>query len=161
MRTPAYALLIAAAVLSAGCPDAHLTGPEDPSPLPLPGRTVVSIEYEQPPGCISPVVNCQDLVVLVASWMPPGGQIFLTPDATRRFWTARIGEVPVNFPPRGDPYEVRIYDPHLQETAATRYTGQRLRVGGETLTRIQEPGSRDEAALVYVDSTGQGHNPSF
>ncbi len=159
MKASTRTLLIASALTLAGCPDAHLTGPEDPDPPPIPERASVTVEYEQPAGCVSPVVNCQDLVIFVASWMPPGGQVFLTPDATRRFWTARIADVPVNFPPRGDPYQVRIYDPHLQETAALRYTGRRLRIGSESLTRIQQPGSRDEAALVYVDSTGQGHNP--
>jgi hypothetical protein len=153
---PAVALL---ALAFLGCPDLHLEGPEDPSPIAVPDRATITVEYEQPAGCISVTVNCLDLVVFLGSWMPPGGQIFLTPDATRRFWTARIPGVPVNFPPRGQPYEVRVYDPHLQETASLRYTGHRLRVGGESLTQIRRPGSRDEAALVYVDSTGQGHNP--
>ncbi len=159
MKVSARALLFATALALLGCPEAHLTGPEDPAPPPVPERTTVTVEYEQPAGCISPVVNCQDLVIFVASWAAPGGQVFLVPDASRRVWTQRISDVPVNFPPRGDPYQVRVYDPHLQETGSIRYTGQRLRIGSESLTRIQHPGSRDEAALVYVDSTGQGHNP--
>jgi hypothetical protein len=153
---PAVACL---ALTLLGCPDLRLEGPEDPSPVAIPERATITVEYEQPAGCISVTVSCQDLVIFLGSWMPPGGQIFLTPDVSRRFWTARIADVPVNFPPRGEPYEVRVYDPHLQETSALRYTGVRLRVGGESLTQIRRPGSRDEAALVYVDSTGQGHNP--
>ena len=159
MQKLAFSAIIAVALALTGCPDLHLEGPEDPSPLPIPERATVTIEYEQPPGCISPTVNCEDLVVFLGSWMPPGGQIFLTPDGQRRFWTARIDGVPVNYPPRGDPYEVRVYDPHLQESSTFRYTGRRLRVGSETLTQIRRPGSHDEAALVYVDSTGLGHNP--
>ncbi len=159
MKATSRAALVAVALLLQACPDLHQEGPEDPSPLPLPERATISVEYEQPAGCISVGVSCQDLVVFLGSWMPPGGQIFLTPDASRRFWTARINDVPVNYPPRGDPYEVRIYDPHLQETSVLRYTGQRLRVGSESLTAIRRPGSRDEAALVYIDSTGLGHNP--
>jgi hypothetical protein len=159
MKATAGASVIAAALLLGACPDLHQTGPEDPSPTPVPERATITIEYEQPAGCVGVGANCQDLVIFLGSWMPPGGQIFLEPDATRHFWTARISDVPVNYPPRGDPYEVRVYDPHLQESAAIRYTGQRLRVGSESLTQIRQPGSRNEAALVYVDSTGLGHNP--
>ncbi len=151
--------LVPLAMASIGCPDLHLEGPEDPTPVAIPERAAITVEYEQPAGCISVSVSCQDLVIFLGSWMPPGGQIFLTPDATRRRWTARIPDVPVNFPPRGEPYEVRVYDPYIQESPSLRYTGLRLRVGGESLTQIRRPGSRDEAALVYVDSTGQGHNP--
>ncbi|HET7293744.1 MAG TPA: hypothetical protein VFM88_15070 [Vicinamibacteria bacterium] len=160
MQKPVFPALVVAALALLGCPDLHLEGPEDPTPVDIPARATVTIEYEQPPGCISTTVNCQDLVIFLGSWMPPGGQIFLAPDAQRRFWTARITGVPVNYPPRGKPYEVRIYDPHLQESSAIRYTGRRLRVGSETLTQLSLPGSRDEAALVYVDATGVGHNPS-
>ncbi len=159
MQKPALTALIVAAFALTGCPDLHLEGPEDPSPVDLPDRVTVTIEYEQPAGCISTTVNCQDLVIFLGSWMPPGGQIFLSPDADRRFWTARIPGVPVNYPPRGNPYQVRVYDPHLQESTTVRYTGRRLRVGSETLTQIRFPGSHDESALVYVDSTGLGHNP--
>lgn len=155
----ARAGLIAVALMLAACYDFHQTGPEDPEPTPIPERASITVEYEQPAGCVGVGANCQDLVIFLGSWMPPGGQIFLTPDATRRIWTARITDVPVNYPPRGEPYEVRVYDPHLQETSAIRYTGQRLRLGSESLVRLARPGSRDEAALVYVDSTGTGHNP--
>lgn len=159
MKATPRAAVAALALTLLGCPDFHQTGPEDPSPTPVPARASITVEYEQPAGCVGVGANCQDLVIFLGSWMPPGGQIFLTPDATRRFWTARIDGVPVNYPPRGDPYEVRVYDPHLQEASTIRYTGQRLRIGSETLTRIQHPGSRNEAALVYIDSVGIGHNP--
>lgn len=158
MKRPLLPAVLAALAL-AGCPDFHLEGPEDPAPLPIPERATVTIEYEQPAGCVSTSVECQDLVVFLGSWMPPGGQIFLTPDAQRRFWTGRIVDVPVNFPPRGSPYEVRVYDPHIQRSPGLRYTGHRLQVGGETLTQLSLAGSNDEAALVYIDSTGLGHNP--
>jgi hypothetical protein len=159
MGKPSFSAVLVAALAMGGCPDLHLEGPEDPTPLPIPERATVTVEYEQPAGCISTTVNCQDLVIFLGSWMAPGGQVFLSPDASRRFWTARISDVPVNYPPHGEPYEVRVYDPHLQESAITRYTGHRLRVGSESLTEIRRPGAHDEAAIVFVDSIGQGHNP--
>ena len=150
----------AAALLALiGCPDFHQTGPEDPSPLPLPTTTEITIEYTQPNGCVSRTVNCQDLVVFLGSWMRAGGELQLTPDASHRVWSGRTRGVPVNFPPTGDPYEVRIYDPLLQTDGVVRFTGRRLTVGGQELSRIRKPGAHEEAALVFVDANGFGHNP--
>jgi hypothetical protein len=155
---PLIALAMGVLLVLAGClrPDDVPSGPE---PVPFPTTTTVRVEYTQPNGCVSRSVPCGDLVIFLGSWMQPGGQIFLTPDASHHVWTGSIAGVPVNFPPSGAPFEVRIYDPFLQSDSATRYTGRRLKVGTQDLTRIQEPGAHDEHALVFVDVTGQGHNP--
>jgi hypothetical protein len=152
----AAAVLLAA---SLGCDSFHKIGPEDPSPLPLPTTVEITIEYVQPNGCVSRSVNCADLVVFFGSWMRAGDELQLLPDSSHHVWTGRTRGVPVNFPPTGDPYEVRIYDPFLQADGAVRFTGQRLTVGGQQLSRILKPGSHAEAALVFVDANGLGHNP--
>ena len=116
-RTAARALLAAALLAAlAGCfrPDDVPSGP-DPDPHSW-HRDHVQVEYTQPNGCVSTTVNCQDLVIFLASWMQPGGQIFLTPNATHHVWTGVVSGVPVNFPPSGRPFEVRIYDPSSRPT---------------------------------------------
>jgi hypothetical protein len=133
--------------------------PDGPDPVPFPETTTIRIEYTQPNGCISTTVPCGDLVSFYGSWMQFGGQIFLTPDASHHVWTGQVSGVPVNFPPSGAPFEVRVYDPFLQSDAVTRYTARRLKIGLQEMTRIEAPGAHDEHALVFVDSTGQGHNP--
>jgi hypothetical protein len=158
-RTAARSLLVTTLLAAlTGCfrPDDVPSGPE---PIPFPATTIVQVEYTQPNGCVSTTVNCQDLVIFLGSWMQPGGQIFLTPNATHHVWTGAVSGVPVNFPPSGRPFQVRIYDPFLQTDQATRYTGKRLKLGNQALTQIEKPGAHDEHALVFVDSTGQGHNP--
>jgi hypothetical protein len=142
-----------------GCYDFHQTGPEDPAPLPRPTVVTVRVEYVQPNGCIATARPCSDLVVFFGSWMRAGGEIQLTADPGSRVWTGVVTGVPVNYPPALGPYRVRIYDPYLQDSAVVRYTGQRLKIGGELLTRIDQPGGHDENALVYIDDIGQGHNP--
>ena len=152
--------LLAAVLLvaSGGCfrPDDVPSGPD---PILFPETTTIAVEYTQPNGCISTTVNCQDLVLFLGSWMQPGGQLFLAPDASHHVWTGSVSGVPVNFPPSGQPFEVRIYDPFLQADPVTRYTARRLKIGTQMVTQIEEPGAHDEHALVFVDSTGQGHNP--
>ncbi len=152
--------LLAAGLLVAlgGCfrPDDVPSGPDA---IPFPATTTIEIEYTQPNGCISTTVNCEDLVIFLASWMQPNQQIFLARDASHHVWTGSVSGVPVNFPPSGQPFEVRIYDPFLQTDHVTRYTARRLKIGTQMMTRIEAPGAHDEHALVFVDSTGQGHNP--
>jgi hypothetical protein len=142
-----------------GCYDFHQTGPEDPAPLPRPTVVSVRVEYVQPNGCIATARPCSDLVVFFGSWMRAGGEIQLTADPGSHVWTGVVTGVPVNYPPALAPYSVRIYDPYLQDSAVVRYTGHRLKIGGELLTRIDQPGGHDENALVYIDDIGQGHNP--
>lgn len=145
--------------LLTGCYDFHKTGPLNPDPLPAPALATVRIEYVQPTGCVATVGHCTDLVVFFGSWMRAGGEVALTPSGDHHVWTGVVTGVPVNFPPSGSPYEVRIYDPFLQQSVAVRYTGQRLTVGGQLLGRIDQPGGHDENALVYIDDIGKGHNP--
>jgi hypothetical protein len=153
--------MVAAAVLSvlvaAGC--LHKTGPEDPDPVPFPTVVTVQIQYVQPNGCIATVHPCSDLVVFFGSWMGPNGPIQLTRNGDDHVWTGVVSGVPVNFPPTGSPYNVRIYDPYLQDDTQVRFTGQRLTVGGASLTHIDVRGGHDESALVYIDDLGEGHNP--
>jgi hypothetical protein len=158
-RLTARGAAAAAALAILGCPDFHQTGPEDPSPLPRPTTVEISVQYTQPGGCISQAVSCEDVVVFFGSWMRAGGEIQLAPDASHHVWTGRARGVPVNFPPTGGPYEVRVYDPFLQDGGEVRFTGQRLSVGSQLLTGLRKPGAHDEAALVFVDANGLGHNP--
>ena len=158
----ARAALLAAVVLGTGaCYDFHLTGPEDPPPVSPPRLVSVAIEYRQPAGCVGPKQRCDDLVVFFGSWMRPGAEFFLTPDPGNYTWRGVALGVPVNYPPteRPTPYEVRIYDPHLLGTSTEGHTGDRLRVGGEFLTQIVDPGRPNEHSAVFVDENGQGHNP--
>lgn len=155
----ARAAALAALAACLGCPSFHQTGPEDPAPLPLPTTVEITIEYVQPNGCVSQTVSCQDPVVFLGSWMHTGDHVELVPDASHHVWVGRTRGVPVNFPPTGNPYDVRIYDPFLQSDASVRYTGRRLKVGGQELSDISTPGGHLEAALVFVDANGIGHNP--
>jgi hypothetical protein len=66
--------------------------------------------------------------------------------------------VPVNFPPRGQPHAVVIYDPYLVGTPTAGLTASRLKVGGEAISRIDSPGNPREVGLVYIDENGQGRN---
>jgi hypothetical protein len=141
-----------------GCYDFHKTGPVEPDPVPLPETVSVTVEYVQSGSCKAPN-GCSDGVVVFGSWMRPGAEIQLTSDPGNRIWVGTLTGVPVNYPPAGDPYKIRIYDPFLQDGGATRYTGHRLTLGGQLLTDIQVMDSRDQAALAYVDSNGFGHNP--
>ena len=160
---PAGALRVLAsltgALLLTGCYDFHKTGAQNPDPLPVPTVVTVQIEYVQPNGCVATVAHCSDLVVFFGSWMRAGGEVPLTPSGDHHVWTGAVTGVPVNFPPSGPPYSVRVYDPFLQQSAVVRYTGQRLTVGGQLLSRIDQPGGHDENALVYIDEIGKGHNP--
>ena len=144
-------------LVAIGC--LHQTGPEDPDPVPVPTVVSVRVEYVQPNGCIATVYPCSDLVVFFGSWMRPDGPIQLTRESDNHVWTGVVSGVPVNFPPTGDPYAVRIYDPYLQDDAEVRFTARRLTVGGASLTQIDQPGGHDENGLVYIDDIGQGHNP--
>lgn len=142
-----------------GCPSLHGTGPEDASPVPSPGLVSVTIEYRQPNGCVNSSTPCDGPVVFFATWMRPGAEFPLTPDEGNYIWRGTALGVPVNFPPRGDPYEVRIFDPYLRESTTGGFTAQRLKVGSEAVTRIETPGSVDEHGLIYIDDNGLGRSP--
>jgi hypothetical protein len=155
-RPLVLASIVAAAFL--WCYDFHLTGPEDAAVISPPQLVSVTIEYRQPAGCVNSTGRCDDLVVFFGSWMQPGREFFLARDGDTYVWRGRATNVPVNYPPRDEGYEVRIYDPHLVDTPTGGFTAERLRVGGESLTRIDRAGGPEEHARVFVDANGQGHN---
>jgi len=155
-RTAVLALL---ALALPACYDFHKEGAQYPDPLPDPTAVTVKVEYVQPNGCVATVGHCTDPVVFFGSWMRPGVEIELAPSADHYVWTGVVTGVPVNFPPTGSPYAVRIYDPFLQQDTVVRYTAQRLTVGGQLLDTIDQPGGHDENGLVYIDDIGKGHNP--
>lgn len=146
------------ALLLPCCYDFHLTGPEDAPVVATPGVVSVSVEYRQPNGCLGGS-NCDAAVVFFGSWMRPGGEFRLTRAPGSLVWTGVAQGVPVNYPPRDDPYSVRIYDPFLVESCSDGFSAERIRLGGESLVRFEGGGCRDQAALVYVDDNGRGHNP--
>lgn len=153
-------LLLAAlaVVASTSCYDFHLAGPEDPAPLPSPRVVSVVIEYRQPNECINSVSRCGEAVVFFGSWMRPGAEFQLRSDPGSHVWTGVAQNVPVNFPPDGDPYRVRVFDPFLRESLTEGFTAERLRLGGQAITTIDGSGGRNEAGLVYIDQEGQARN---
>lgn len=151
--------VVVCATLLGGCYDFHLEGPEDPPADVIPRLVSVAIQYRQPSGCQNDSAHCDDPVIFSGSWMRPGNQFSLTGDVNNHFYSGTALVVPVNYPPRDQPYTVRIYDPHLAHTASGGYTARHLIFGGEALTQIQSSGSEQERALVFVDENGFGHNP--
>jgi hypothetical protein len=146
---------LAAASLLAGCD--FRGGPEDPTPVVPPTLVNVTIEYRQPNLCMAST-RCEDHVAFLASWLPPGHGILLERKAPN-VWVGTATGVPVNFPPRDDPHVVAIYDPYLRDTETGGRAAARLQVGGETLNSFLDTGTPSEAAFVYIDENGFGHNP--
>jgi hypothetical protein len=133
-------------------------------PAPLPGTRTVSvrIEYRQPAGCANADrANCTAPVFFLASWMHPGEseEVILNAVSGSYVWAGTAPGVPVNWPPTDQPHLVRVYDPHLKATPTGGVTAARLTVGGQLLTRFDEPGTPDESGFVYIDDDGVGHNP--
>lgn len=153
------AAALAAAVLVAGCYDFHLAGPEDPPPVLTPRLVSVTIEYRQPNGCVNAATPCEEPVIFFGSWMRPGAEFALAPDPGSHVWRGTAVGVPVNFPPRDEPYQIRIFDPYLRESPTGGFTAERLQVGGQLVTRIESPGGQNEHGLVYIDQNGQGRSP--
>ena len=159
-QTLALAIL-AAAFLGIGCNAFRRTAPDEaPDPNP-PQEVSVTVEYRQPNGCLNVVTTCDEPVVFFGSWMHPGQEFQLTPDPAHFVWRGIARNVPVNYPPRDQPYLVRIFDPFLREGPGGGVTAQRLWVGGELLDRFDRPGGENESALVYIDANGVGHDPFF
>ncbi|MBI3932376.1 MAG: hypothetical protein HY317_03095 [Acidobacteria bacterium] len=158
-RARAAVLAVVLAVPAAGCYEFRLAGPEDPPPVPAPRLVSVTVEYRQPAGCLGGG-RCEDLVVFFGSWMRPGTEFALTADPGHFVWRGVATGVPVNFPPRENPqpYQVRIYDPHLLVGPTGGFTGDRITFGSEFLYVIESPGRPDVHALAYVDENGLGHN---
>jgi hypothetical protein len=119
----------------------------------------VTVVYRQPNGCLNRSTPCDPPVVFFGSWMQPDAEFRLARDPGTFTWRGTAHGVPVNFPPRDDPYTVRIFDPYLFESCSEGFTADRIVFGGENLTRTRGGGCRDQHALVYVDENGRGHNP--
>ena len=134
-------------------------GPEDPSPIEAPALVLVRVEYRQPNGCLNTASPCDGPVTFSASWMPQGAYVFLSQTPGTFIWTGTVPNVPVNFPPTDNPYVVRVGDPFLRDYQTAGATADRLRIGGQVLTKFLDYGTPEERGLVYVDAQGVGHNP--
>jgi hypothetical protein len=152
--------LLLAAVSGTSCYDFHLTGPEDPPSVPATQLVKVSIEYRQQAGCNNDPGKCDDPVVFFASWARAGTEFALQRDATSFIWRGTALGVPVNYPPSGQSaYQVRVYDPHFARGTTGGFTGNNIRIGRQVLTSLTSAGTTREAAEVYIDPDGEGHNP--
>lgn len=134
-------------------------GPEEATPVNPPRTVSVTVEYEQIVECVAGSPRCEDNVVFFGSWMHPGEEFFLRKEPGRYIWRGTALRVPVNFPPRGQPYLVRVYDPHFVGSPTGGVTADRLKVGGELLTRFYSPGNPSESGLIFIDENGQGRTP--
>lgn len=151
------AAIAALAIAAGGCYDFHLAGPEDAPDPASPQVVSVRIEYRQPNECLS-TSRCEDHVVFFGSWMRPGAEFMLRADPGSHLWTGIAQNVPVNFPPAGEPYRVKVYDPYLRDTPTEGFAAERLVLGGQRVLTIDAWGRRDEAGLVYIDPQGQARN---
>lgn len=134
-------------------------GPDEATPVNPPNTASVTVEYDQVVECLAGSPRCADNVVFFGSWMQAGEEFFLKKEPGRFVWRGTASRVPVNFPPRGDPYLVRVYDPHIVGGPTGGVTADRLKVGGEALTQFYSPGDQYESGLIYIDQNGQGHTP--
>ena len=154
------AVLATAALGAVSCNAFKRTaGPDQAAPVNPPNTTTVTVEYTQIPECVEGSPRCTDNVVFFGSWMQPGEEFFLAKEPGRYVWRGTAFRVPVNFPPRGDPYFVRIYDPHIVGGPTEGITADRLKVGGEAITQFYSPGNPSESGLIYIDENGQGRTP--
>ncbi len=152
------AVTLAAALLAGGC-FFDEEAPDGPSPLPVSRGVAVTVEYVQPGQCLNGANRCADPVVFFGSWMRAGLVLTLTPISGRYVWTGTASSVPVNFPPRDEPYLVRVFDPYLLDTSSGGVTAARLQIGGQALIDVEAAGTPAESGRVYIDDNGVGHNP--
>jgi len=157
-RRGAPALVAALAFLGDGCLEITKSVTEGPPPVPSPRLVSVRVEYRQPNGCVNVVNPCNTRVVFFGSWMQPGGEVLLSQNPGY-VWTGTVLNVPVNFPPREQPYLVRVFDPHLIETPTGGVTASRLVVGGQMITFFDQPGTTAESGVIFIDDNGIGRNP--
>ena len=137
-------------------------GPEDPSPIPS-ATLVVGARS----STASPTVRQRRGRPATTPWSSSAagcaqGESYSssrqTPGALHLAGVAH--NVPVNFPPRDQPYLVRVSTPTCGTTPTGGVTAERLRVGGEALTRFDESaGTPRRAASSTSTTTGSGHNP--
>jgi hypothetical protein len=155
------AVAVLAALTALSCNAFRRSGPDAPTEVVPPLLVDVVIEYRQPNECVDGSPRCLDNVSFFGNWMRPGEEFFLTPDAGRFIWRGVARRVPVNFPPRDNPHFVRVYDPHMVGSPTQGASAERLKVGGESITRFFAPGGVNEFGLVYIDQNGLGHTPFF
>ena len=158
MKRIARPALLAVAAFAGGCYQFHLVGPTEPAPVSAPQLVSVTIEYSQTLPCTADAATCQAAVTFDASWMQPGAQFSLVRDPGKGVWRGTVYAVPVNFPPRSDPYRVRVHDPTLADGPTQGWTGRRLIIGGESIRSLSDTDTPTEHGLVYVDVNGQGRN---
>lgn len=159
-RSPRALLLAVAALAAVSCNAFKRTpGPDEATPVNPPNTASVTVEYTQVVECVAGSPRCDDNVVFFGSWMQSGEEFFLKKEPGRYIWRGTATRVPVNFPPRGDPYLVRVYDPHIVGGPTGGVTADRLKVGGEALTDFYSPGDPYESGLIFIDENGQGHTP--
>ncbi len=150
-----------AAILAAtGCEEFHATGPEDAAPVVGPTIVAITVEYSQAGDCPQGPAACGGAVLFYGSWMTTGVVVPLDRIPETRVFRGRVTGVPANYPPRGGAYLVRVYDPNLAASPTRGYTGQRIVLGTEALEWLVSQGGPEEAALVYIDQDGFGHNPT-
>jgi hypothetical protein len=145
-------------VTAAGGACLHEQGPEDPTPVPVPRLVSVSVQYRQLNGCSNTVTPCDGPVVFSGSWMRLGVYVPLQLEPGTFIWKGTVSGVPVNYPPRDQPYQVWVVDPYVHDVAGQGVTAQRLSVGGQLLTTFY-PYQDTELGLVYIDDNGFGHAP--
>ncbi len=152
------ALALLTALLAGGC-FFEEEGPAGPDPAPISRGVVVTVEYVQPGLCLNHANRCADPVVFFGSWMRPGQEFSLAPVPGTFIWTGHAPSVPANFPPREEPYLVRVFDPYLLDTASGGVSAARLRVGGQIVVDVDAAGTPAESGRVYIDDNGIGHTP--
>jgi hypothetical protein len=155
------ALLALTAVAGLSCNAFRRSGPEQPDPVIPPAFVDVVIEYRQPNECVPGSPRCLDNVVFFGSWMRAGEEFFLAKQPGGFVWNGLARGVPVNYPDRDQPYLVRVFDPHMVGSPTEGASAERLKVGGETITRFYSPGNVNEFGLIYIDANGQGRTPLF
>jgi hypothetical protein len=161
LRLP-YVILPILALSGSGCLEITKNVTEGPEPEAFPRTVTVKIEYRQPNSCANVPEHCNDRVVFFGSWMAqttPEPGVLLNKAPGTFVWTGRVGNVPVNFPPRDQPYFVRVFDPHMVQTDTGGVTALRLVFGGQTITYFDQPGTSAESGVIYVDDNGVGRNP--
>lgn len=146
-------------LVPAGCYSFHLEGPSAPSAVTVPGVVSVSVSYIQPFNCLNVTSPCDNPVLFSASWMRPGANFRLVLDPATHIWRGTALDVPVNFPPRDDPYTIRVFDPFLQDGPSQGFTAEHVTIGGQTLVDLHNLGTPSEYGLIYVDASGVGHTP--
>jgi hypothetical protein len=137
-----------------------LSGPTSASQVPLPLTVSVTIEYIQPFFCANTTARrCRDGVGFSASWMTAGNGLQMVPDPSNHVWRAVAVDVPVNFPPSGQPYSVRVFDPYLEATPSQGFTVVNLTIGRQPIVDVANPGTPAVQGFLYVDANGFGHSP--